>query len=137
MHWHFLHTFVDSFQGSYKDGTEPGTIDCRWFAQFGLFIRLAFFVIYALTLTSTFFVYAVIACVLWIILLINVNPFKNNVSSYLRTDSVFIVLVSLFHISILVTNIGSMEDHVYLPVINVLSVLSLFVHNNLCLVHCI
>ena len=25
--WHFLHAFVNSFQGSYKDGTEPGTYD--------------------------------------------------------------------------------------------------------------
>ena len=22
---------LDSFQGCYKDGTEPGTFDCRWF----------------------------------------------------------------------------------------------------------
>jgi hypothetical protein len=28
--WYILHTFVDSFQGCYKDGTEPGTRDCRW-----------------------------------------------------------------------------------------------------------
>ena len=27
-----LNTIVDSFQGCYKDGTEPGTRDCRWFA---------------------------------------------------------------------------------------------------------
>ena len=46
--WHFLYAFVDSFQGCYKDGTEPETLDCRLFAQFGLFFRLAFFVIYAL-----------------------------------------------------------------------------------------
>ena len=26
--WHFLRAFVDSFQGCYKDGTEPGTFDC-------------------------------------------------------------------------------------------------------------
>ena len=26
--WHFLHVFVDSFQGSYKDGTQPGSRDC-------------------------------------------------------------------------------------------------------------
>ena len=32
INWHFLHAFVDSFQGSYKDGTEPGTFDCRWFS---------------------------------------------------------------------------------------------------------
>ena len=29
--WHILHTFMDSFQGVFKDGTEPGTRDCRWF----------------------------------------------------------------------------------------------------------
>ena len=27
-----LRTFIDAFQGHYKDGTEPGTRDCRWFA---------------------------------------------------------------------------------------------------------
>ena len=43
--WHFLHAFVDSFQGSYKDGTEPGTYDCCWIAQFGLYIRLALFML--------------------------------------------------------------------------------------------
>ena len=31
--WHILHTFVDSYQGCYKDGTEPGTRDCRGFAS--------------------------------------------------------------------------------------------------------
>ena len=29
---HMLHTFVDAFQGYYKDCTEPGTCDCRWLA---------------------------------------------------------------------------------------------------------
>ena len=29
LRWHFLHAFVDSFQGCYKDSTEPGTVDCR------------------------------------------------------------------------------------------------------------
>ena len=57
----FLHAFVDSFQGSYKDGTEPGTYNnCRGFAQFGLFLMLAFFFVYASTLTSMYFPYALI-----------------------------------------------------------------------------
>ena len=30
--WYILHTFVDSFQGWYKDGTEPGTRDYRHFS---------------------------------------------------------------------------------------------------------
>jgi uncharacterized protein YhhL (DUF1145 family) len=126
LRWHFLHAFVDSFQGCYKDGTEPGTVDCRYFAQLGLFIRLTLFVIYALTLTSMFFVYAVIACVFWLMLLVNVNPFKKSVYTYQQIDSVFVVFISLFYTSILGINIGSMEQHVYLPVINVIVLFSPF-----------
>ena len=126
LHWHFLHAFVDSFQGCYKDGTEPGTVDCRWFAQLGLFIRLTFFVIYALTLTSMFFIYATLACVLWLMLLVNVNPFKKSAHTYQQIDSVLIVFVSLFYTSILGINIGSMEQRVYLPVMNVIALFSPF-----------
>ena len=38
LNWHFLHAFVDSFQDCYKDGTEPGTFDCRWFLAFTFLI---------------------------------------------------------------------------------------------------
>ena len=126
LRWHFLHAFVDSFQGCYKDSTEPGTVDCRWFAQLGLFMRLTFFVIYVLTPTSMFFIYAILTCVLWLMLLVNVNPFKKSVYTYQHIDLVFIVFVSLFYISILGINIGGMEQHVYLPVINVIALFSPF-----------
>ena len=43
--WHVLHTFMDSFQGCYKDGTEPGTRDCRWFASVFFIVRSAGFVV--------------------------------------------------------------------------------------------
>ena len=59
--------------------------------------------IFALTLTSMFFIYAVMASVFWLILLINVSRFKKDVSSYLLTDSVFIIFISLFYIPFLVT----------------------------------
>ena len=123
LRWHFLHAFVDSFQGCYKDGTEPGTVDCRWFAQSGLFMRLTVFVIYALTLTSMFFIYAILACLLF---LVNVNPFKKSVSTYQQIDSVFIVFFCLFYTSILGIDIGSMEQRVYLPVINIIAIFSPF-----------
>ena len=40
--WYILHTFMDAFQGCYKDGTEPGTRDCQWF-YFGVFFSVVFF----------------------------------------------------------------------------------------------
>ena len=126
--WYFLHAFVDSFQGCYKDGTEPGTTDCRWFAQLGLFFRLSCCVCYALSLNSMYLVYAAVICTLWLILLVNVNPFKSNILSlgYPLTDLVFLMLISLLYISFLGIDIASMEGHVYLPVIYVLATLSPF-----------
>ena len=37
--WYILHTFVEAFYGSYKDGTQPGTCDCRWFASLFILSR--------------------------------------------------------------------------------------------------
>ena len=54
LNWHFLHAFVNSFQGCYKDGTEPGTFDCRWFAVLLLLIRLALFILFSMTLSIIF-----------------------------------------------------------------------------------
>ena len=46
-----LHTFVDSFAGCYKDGTEPGVPDCRYFAGLFLLIRFLDYIIYEVTQT--------------------------------------------------------------------------------------
>ena len=121
-------SYSASFQGCYKDGTEPGTVNCRWFAQLGLFIRLILFIIYVLTLTSMYFIYAILTCVLWLMLLVNVNPFKKSVYTYQHNiiDLVFIVFLSLFYISILGIDIGGMEQHVYLPVVNIIALFSPF-----------
>ena len=46
---HALQVFVDTFQGHYKDGTEPGTRDCRWFAAVYFLARIIiFYIIFAL-----------------------------------------------------------------------------------------
>lgn len=41
--WYILHTFVDAFHGCYKDGTEEGTRDYRWFASLFFLMRFVFF----------------------------------------------------------------------------------------------
>ena len=41
VHWYILHTFVDSLQGFYKNGTEPDTHDCRWVSSVFFIIRFA------------------------------------------------------------------------------------------------
>ena len=111
--WHFLHTFVDSFQGCYKDGTEPNTHDCRFFAQLTLFMRLAFFVTYVFTLSAMYFVYTAILAALWLILVINVHPFKKTVLHYPSTDKAFVAFIVLFYVSILGANIANIESRAY------------------------
>ena len=126
--WHFLHAFVDSFQGSYKDGTEPGTYDCRWFAQFGLFIRLTLFFAYASTRTSMYFVYALIMLLFLIVLHINVQPFKKTaVAWYSSVDPVFLLLICISYISVVGSITGSMLGHAHLSIMIVLGLLTAFV----------
>ena len=112
LNWHFLHAFVDSFQGCYKDGTECGTLDCRWFSALMLLIRPLFFIIFGMTLSIMFFVYALIFLLILLIAMINVQPLKNNVR-YPSTDSVFFVLLSLFSIAALGRGITYTEKHFY------------------------
>jgi hypothetical protein len=95
--WHFLHAFVDSFQGCYKDGTESGTFDCRWFSGCTLLLRILVFVIYGLTLSVVFFAYAIILLVIFLIAIININPYKKESVRYPSTDSIFYIFLSLVY----------------------------------------
>ena len=68
---HFLVAFVNSFQGCYKDGTDPGTYDLRWLSTYGLVMRFAVGATFVLTLSSTYFLYVLLETVSMAILLIN------------------------------------------------------------------
>ena len=109
-HWHYLHAFVDSFQGCYKDGTEPGTFDCRWFSVLPLLLRLILFIIFTLTLSMMFFVYAVLVLVIVLIAVINIQPFKKTAVRFPSNDSIFLVLLSLFFITNIGRDVASREN---------------------------
>ena len=95
--WHYLRAFVDSFQGCYKDGTEPGTFDCRWLSAFTVSIRLVFFVIFGMTRSSMFFVYAITILIIFLIAIINIQPYKTYVR-HPSTDSTFFVFLIIVFI---------------------------------------
>ena len=122
--WHFLHAFVDSFQGCYKDGTEPGTFDCRWFSTTMLLIQPTFFIAYSLTLSMMFFVYAAIFIVILLIAMINIQPFKEVSGHYTSTDVVFHLLFSLCYISLIGIDNASSEDNEYSLVMLIITSLS-------------
>ena len=99
--WHFLRAFVDSYQGCYKDGTEPGTFDCRWFSTVMVLFRPLLFIIFGSTRSMTFFIYAIIVLATYLITVINLQPFKTTASRYPSTDTIFYILMSLCYVTIL------------------------------------
>ena len=99
--WHYLHAFIDSFQGCYKDGTEPGTFDCRWLAAVALLFRPLFFIIFGITLFVMYFIYALIVLLILMIAIINIQPFKKASVHYPSTDPIFMVLLSLVYVALL------------------------------------
>ena len=101
INWHFLHAFVDSFQGGYKDGTKPGTFDCRWFSVPMLLIWPILISVYSLTLSIMFFTYSLIIILILLIAMINIQPLKRIGPHYPLVDLVFTSLLCFVHMAIL------------------------------------
>ena len=122
---HFLHTFVDSFQGYYKDGTEPGTYDLRWFS-YGLLLRLGVCIIFILTLNAMYFIYVLLLIVVVLIFLVNFQLHKSLVSHYTTIDITFLILLSLHYTSIIGFNITVLKGQQYPYLVFILAFLSGF-----------
>ena len=127
INWHFLHAFVDSFQGCYKVGKEPGTFDCRWFSATKLILQLLLYVAYGLTLSSMFFIYATILLIIYMIALINIEPYKKIASNYIPTDLIFFYLLSFIYITILGREYSSMGRNMHFHAILMVASLSVVV----------
>ena len=109
--WHFLHAFADSFQGCYKDGTEPGTFDCRWFSALFLFSRFLVYITYSVTMTMISYAYIVIVLVIFSILMINIQPFKKATTQHHLIDPIFLILLSLAYTANLGRDNASYYNH--------------------------
>ena len=127
MNWYSLHTYVDSFQGCYKDGTEPGTYDCRWFSVVMLLIWSLLFIIYSLTLSVMFFSYSLIVLIIVLILLVNFQPYKKAAVCYPSTDTTFFILLSLVFSVLLGLDTSSTESHLLGLILIIVSLMSALV----------
>ena len=109
INWHFLYAFVDSFQGYYKDRTEPGTNDCRWFSVPMLLIWPILCTVYSLTLSTMFFAYSLIILLILLIAMINIQPLKRIGPHYPLVDIIFISL-SCFVLIVLLENAALVRE---------------------------
>ena len=101
--WYILHTFMDSFQGCYKDGTEPGTHDYRWCAS--ILFSLRYLAI--LTIGSVYVPIAIMVLVIVAMLFITLQPFKTNKKKLTHLHVTFILLLALGH----TCGIGTFTKH--------------------------
>ena len=99
-HWFMLRTFMDSFQGCYKDGTEPGTRDYRWFVV--IFSITRFFLLFFIFIAykDVFLSLSSLILILHTTLLATLQPFKSSVSHYNVINITFMLLLTLFTMSV-------------------------------------
>ena len=94
LHWHShsLHHFMDTFQGSFKDGTNEN-MDCRFFAAVYLIIRLILHFGFLFTMSSFSMLQLIQALLLLctIALLFYFQPYKEQ--SHNRLDALFIFIL--------------------------------------------
>ena len=93
--WYILHTFVDSFYGCYKDGTQPGTRDCRWFASLFFLSRFCMLFAGAYSASAMYFPIATMILVMVALLFVIFQPFKENVSHFTTMNTFFLLLLAL------------------------------------------
>ena len=95
-----LHIFMDAFQGCYKNGTD-GTRDCRYFSAMYLLVRMSFFTVFAVTLSSSVYVgcfFVGVIFTLFAILFTVVQPYKTPVYNIVNT--VLVITVALIYFCI-------------------------------------
>ncbi|XP_064390096.1 uncharacterized protein LOC135338017 [Halichondria panicea] len=92
---HILQTVMDSFQGCYKDGTEPGTRDYRWYAAVPIMSRFIAFTLISVTLDSAYFPWGTVAVVSTLVLTVISQPYKEKFAVYTKIDCVFLGFLAI------------------------------------------
>ncbi len=95
----FLHAFVDSLQGCYKYGTEPGTRDCRWYVPMLYICRLVITFMYGISLNGAISSYGAMMITIFVIMTIIIDPFKSSLQYLSSSILTFILLIACFCVS--------------------------------------
>lgn len=108
--WQALRIFIDSFQGSYKDGVAEGRHDYRYFSVAFLAIRILIIVTHAFTLSGYFYVVTAVLFQILILVMVVLKPYRTVLSHHLTLDALFLSLLALWHISAISIMLSSVKD---------------------------
>ena len=89
LHSHIMVALMNSFQCGYKDGTEPGTRDYRWFAGVPLVGRALLLFIYAAIVDGSFISIAAVIVIFILVLTVVIQPYKQHLFKFAKIDITF------------------------------------------------
>ena len=92
-----LHTFMDTFQGGFKDGTN-GTRDCRYFAAVYLIVRVALYISLGVTIVTFNISMINGVLLLFALLLVMFQPYKKSL--YNKIDIILVFAMIAFFLSV-------------------------------------
>ena len=120
-----LHTFIDSFQGYYKDGTD-GTKDYRFFSGFLFLLPLLTYVSFSLTDSIFFFCIMSIWIVIYLTLLLLFQPFKKSHHNYITITMLTALLALCWCFPI--NNVNTKENYILSMILAVTSMSVPFIY---------
>ncbi len=91
-----LREVMESFQSCYKNGTQPGTKDLRWFSAVPFIARYIVLLTYVFILESTFLPLAISIIIFIMIITVCILPYKKEHRTYIKMDIVFWGILALF-----------------------------------------
>ena len=120
-----LHTFVECFHGYYKDGTDPGTHDCRWIAAVYFFGKIIFvFIFSGITKNVLCYTFTVISITGFAIIIIIVKPYKSRYSTYNTVDASLLLLIAMWCASVISVNEARIRDRDLVTLAYIMTALS-------------
>ena len=107
--FHAFQVFADTFQGHYKNGTEPGTNDYRWFAAVYFLGRIfVFCFIFVITEDAVCYTLTGFSLIVLAMLMIALKPYKSNKINICHT--VLPLCMTLFCFSATLLHQSEIED---------------------------
>ena len=108
LNFYGLQIFVDSFTGCYKDGTEPGTRDCRCFAALFLLLRILTYLTISVIPTICAIAINGIIIMLFMATFIACQPYKTKFAAYNRITGIMLAITSAIYMA----SFGSILSHI-------------------------
>ena len=127
LHSHIMIALMNSIQCGYKDGTEPGTRDYRWFAGVPLVGRALLIFISATVINECYISVAIVIIVSIIVLTTLLQPYKYNLLKFAKIDITFWGLLAIFYALTADTFLTSFKPVLFTEVVSVLAKIVLMI----------